>query len=443
MKSRILVPDKIITADKQDNILTHHAVEIAEGKIRRIFPFVKEEVSSEEITYLNDMVMIPGFIQTHVHLCQTLFRGLADDLQLIDWLQYRIFPYENAHSKSSLRASVRLGIYELFRTGTTTIMDMGTLRHQEVIFEELISSGIRAFAGKCMMDRNILFPEFKSSTEDELKYTKELAGEYHDKTDLIKYGFAPRFVITCSEALLKETSEMMKDYGGSLFHTHASENKNECSTVREMFGCDNVEYFDRIGVLGEQTVLAHCVHLNENEKDILAKNNVSVAHCPSSNLKLGSGFAPIPELMKRGIKVSLGADGAPCNNNLSMFNEMRLASLIHKPVYGSDTMDARTIFRMATIGGAEALGISAETGSIEEGKNADIVLMDMNRYSNTFSGENDSLYSDIVYSSASEQVKYVMINGNWVVEDGKFNRFEEGKLISDGRNELKDLMRRI
>jgi 5-methylthioadenosine/S-adenosylhomocysteine deaminase len=171
MKNKILVPEVIITADKQDTILRNHAVEVSQGKIKRIFPFVDDDSKREDVEYLHNLVMVPGFIQTHVHLCQTLFRGLADDMELLDWLQYRIFPYENAHNADSLRASVRIGLFELLKSGTTTILDMGTLRHQEVIFDELISSGIRAFAGKCMMDRNELFPSFKSTTEDELNYT--------------------------------------------------------------------------------------------------------------------------------------------------------------------------------------------------------------------------------------------------------------------------------
>jgi 5-methylthioadenosine/S-adenosylhomocysteine deaminase len=443
MESKILVPERIITADKMENILMNHAVEISGGKIKRVFPFVKDNIRMEGVTYFDNLVMIPGFIQTHTHLCQTLFRGLADDLELLDWLQFRIFPYENAHNKNSLRASARLGINELLKSGTTTIMDMGTLHHQEVIFEELISSGISGFAGKCMMDSNDLMPEFKSSTGEELKNTHQLAKEFHNKTERIKYGFAPRFVLTSTEELLKETSEMMKDFEGSLYHTHSSENKSECTTVRNMFGCENVEYFEKIGVLNENTVLAHCVHLNDNEKDLLAKRKVSVAHCPSSNLKLGSGYAPIPELQKKGIKISLGTDGAPCNNTLSMFSEMRLASLIQKPFYGPTTLNAQTVFRMATIEGARALGIGDKTGSIEAGKYADFVLLDLNKSNQSLSEDDEKFYSDIVYSAGTDSVKHVMVNGEWLVKDGKVSRYHDNDLINDGKKELRELLRRI
>jgi 5-methylthioadenosine/S-adenosylhomocysteine deaminase len=441
-KTKIIVAGKIITSDAQDSILNNHAVEIYGGRITGIFPFNPDLVKDEEIYNFENLVMVPGFIQTHIHLCQTLFRGLADDLQLLDWLQFKIFPYENAHNKNSLRASARLGIYELLKSGTTTFMDMGTLRHQEVIFDELLNSGMRAFAGKCMMDKNDLLPEFSSSTKDELKNTYDLACEYHNKDEKIKYGFAPRFVLTSTEELLKETFQMMKDFEGSIYHTHSSENLNECGIVRDQFGCDNVEYFDKIGVLGKRTVLAHCVHVNDNEKELLSKRNVNVSHCPSSNLKLGSGFASVPEFIKRGINVSLGSDGAPCNNNLNIFNEMKLASLIQKPFHGADVMDAKTIFKMSNINGAKALSISDKTGSIEEGKYADLVLLDLEKYRNSLLKE-DNIYSDIVYTAGPDSVRHVMIGGEWTLRDGAVNNMNESELLNNGKRELLSLLRRV
>ncbi|MDP3831775.1 MAG: amidohydrolase family protein, partial [Ignavibacteriaceae bacterium] len=184
-KRQLIIPSKIVTVNSKDEILTDYAVEI-EGKVISKIVNVKEIdllTYDGEIIRVDDKVLIPGFIQTHIHLCQTLFRGLADDLQLLDWLQQRIFPYENAHSEKSLLASVKLGINELINGGTTTLLDMGTLRHQHVIFDELISSGIRAFAGKCMMDENDLLPSFKNNTKAALKETLALAKEYHNKAE--------------------------------------------------------------------------------------------------------------------------------------------------------------------------------------------------------------------------------------------------------------------
>ncbi len=329
----IIVPKNIVTVDGKDRILKNHFVEIENGKIISIKQNDEKYFSKnkQRVFRFDDLTLIPGFVQTHIHLCQTLFRGLADDLELLDWLQLRIFPYENAHNKNSLLSSVRLGINELLLSGTTTLLDMGTLRHQEVIFEELQSSGIRAIAGKCLIDENDLFPAFKSDTKSELDEIYQLARTYHNTSNgKIKYGFAPRFVLSSSEKLLKESFEMKKNFPGSLFHTHSSENKHEIAEVKRRHKKENIEYFDSIGVIDDHSVLAHCIHVNDKETNLLKKNNVRVSHCPSSNLKLGSGIANIPKYLQKGISVSLGADGAPCNNNLSVFNEMRLACIDSK-----------------------------------------------------------------------------------------------------------------
>ena len=196
----IIVPKYIVTVDGKDRILKNHFVEIKNSKIISIKN--NDEIyfskNKQRVFRFDDLTLIPGFVQTHIHLCQTLFRGLADDLELLDWLQLKIFPYENAHNKNSLLAAVRLGINELLLSGTTTLLDMGTLRNQEVIFEELQNSGMRAVAGKCLIDENDLFPEFKSNTKSELDEIYQLAKAYHNTSmGKIKYGFAPRFVLSC------------------------------------------------------------------------------------------------------------------------------------------------------------------------------------------------------------------------------------------------------
>ncbi len=443
---KIIIPKRIVTVDKNDLILSNTAVEIIDNRITSFIQPEKINRQSYEgkIYDYPDLTLIPGFVQTHVHLCQTLFRGLADDLQLLDWLQKKIFPFENAHDKNSLKISIKLGINELLLGGTTTLLDMGTLRHQEVVFEEMISSGIRGYSGKCLIDENELFPSFKSSTENELKYINELANEFHNAEDgRIRYGFAPRFVLSCSEELLKETKSMMNDFPGSVYHTHSSENKNEIAEVRKKYSKENIEYFDSIDVLDDHTVLAHCIHLNENEKQILKNRNVKVAHCPSANLKLGSGIANIPDYIERGISVSIGADGPPCNNNLSVFTEMRLAALIQKPIHGPEAMDAKTVFKLATIEGAKALHLENEVGSIEIGKKADLVLIDLNSYVNSVLDNDEQVYSNLVYSSGTNNVRSVIIDGKWVVTNGESLIYNKNKLREDSINELKDLLKRM
>jgi cytosine/adenosine deaminase-related metal-dependent hydrolase len=443
---KIIIPKRIVTVDRDDFILSNTAVEIIDNRITSFIPVGKINRQGYEgkIYEYPELTLIPGFIQTHVHLCQTLFRGLADDLQLLDWLQKKIFPFENAHDKNSLKISTKLGINELLLGGTTTLLDMGTLRHQEVVFEEMISSGIRGYSGKCLIDENELYPSFKSSTENELKYMNELANEFHNVEEgRIRYGFAPRFVLSCSEELLKATKSMMNDFPGSVYHSHSSENKNEIAEVRKKYNKENIEYFYSINVLDDHTVLAHCIHLNENEKQILKNKNVKVAHCPSANLKLGSGIANIPDYIKRGISVSIGADGPPCNNNLSVFTEMRLAALIQKPIHGPEAMDAKKIFKLATIEGAKALHLENEVGSIEIGKKADLVLIDLNTHLNSVLDNDEQVYSNLVYSSGTSNVRSVMIDGKWVVMNGESLIYEQNELREDSINELKKLLKRI
>lgn len=441
----LIIPKEIVTVDDQNRILKNHAVEISDAKIVAIHDLnnFSLEKFDGEIFNLPELTLIPGFIQTHIHLCQTLFRGLADDLELLDWLQLKIFPYENAHNKESLRASVRAGILELQSGGTTTILDMGTLNYQEVVFEELINSGMRAFAGKCMIDQNDLFPQFKSTTKDEIEDTYQLAQSFHNTSGgMIRYGFAPRFILSCSDELLRETSEMQKDFPGSIYHTHASENKNEIAEIKNRYGQENIEHFNSIGILNDHTVLAHGIHVNENEIQSLKKADVRISHCPSSNLKLGSGIANIPRYLKEGISVSLGADGAPCNNNLSAFTEMRLASLIQKPVHGPKVMDALTVFRLATIEGARALHIDNETGSIEAGKKADLVLLDLNEVEMPYT-DDSNVYSKIVYSASVKNVHSVMINGKWVVKEKSSAIYDNKEVIHSAKSELKNLLNRV
>jgi len=445
MAKKLIIPKKIVCADLQSNVLTNTALEITDEKISSFIPTDKVNKNNyDEVYDASNLILIPGFIQAHVHLSQTLFRGLAEDLPLLDWLRLKIFPYENVHNKNSLKISAQLSINELLLGGTTTLLDMGTLRYGEVVLSEMISSGIRGFSGKCLIDRNDLYREFKSSTKDEIKDMLNLAKSFHNSQDgRIKYSFSPRFVLSCSEELLKETKEMMKDFPGSIYHTHSSESLMEIDEVRKKYHKENIEYFDSIGVLDDHTVLAHCVHTSDNERKVLKDTNTRIAHCPLANLKLGSGIAPIPQYLKEGISVTFGADGAPCNNNLSMFTEMRLASLIQKPTHGAGVLDAKTIFSMATIEGAKALHLQDEVGSIEIGKKADLVLIDLDSYSNSYSDSDDSIYSDIVFSSTSENVKSVMINGKWVVKDRESLVYDQQELIESGKEQLKELLKRV
>ncbi|MEK7263436.1 MAG: amidohydrolase family protein [Bacteroidota bacterium] len=259
----------------------------------------------------------------------------------------------------------------------------------------------------------------------------------------VKYAAAPRFVLSCSEKLLRETSELVQSFDGMLLHTHASENKNEIAEVKKMYDKDNIAALHSFGALSEKTVLAHCVHLNSKEISLLQKTKTNIAHCPSSNLKLASGIANTLLYKQSGINVSLGADGAPCNNNLSVFQEMRFAALLQKPLHGATALDAKTVFEMATVNGAKALGLSDEIGSLETGRKADIVLLDLNNVWNPVESYAENLYSTIVYSATAENIHSVMIDGRWVVRNKELIALDEKKILETAKRELKKLMERV
>ncbi|MBS4027234.1 MAG: 5'-deoxyadenosine deaminase [Ignavibacteriales bacterium] len=432
----------IVTMNARRDVLSDCAILIEENRIKNISLRKHFKNYSGKIIEAKHLVAIPGFIQTHLHLCQTLFRGLADDLQLLDWLLKKIMPFEFAHNEKSMHASAMLGIAELIRGGTTTILDMGSISHEEEIIRAIGESGLRAYVGKAMMDRNDLFPKLKESRSDALNSTRKLAEEFHNSfNERVKYAAAPRFVLSCSEKLLRDVGELVASFDGMLMHTHASENKHEIATVRQMYGKENIEVLNALGLLSEKSVLAHCIHLNEKEISLLKKTKANVAHCPSSNLKLASGIANIPKYLNNGINVSLGADGAPCNNNLNQFQEMKLAALIQKPLHGSTSMPAEQVFELATINGAKALSLEKEIGSLEVGKKADLVLLNLNNVWNG-SANFSSYYSNIVYSATSENVDSVMIDGKWILRNREFATLDEEKIVDNGKQELQKLLNR-
>jgi 5-methylthioadenosine/S-adenosylhomocysteine deaminase len=447
MATTLIRPHSILTMDPHDTMIQGGAILVDGETITRLF--MAEELAAEHpqadaVVDASALVALPGFIQTHVHLCQTLFRGLAEDVELLDWLQSRIFPFEAAHSAGSMYASARIGIAELIRGGTTTIMDMGSVHHEEEVVRALTESGMRAFVGKAMMDINTMHPPLKEPTKEALASTLRQAKLWHGSANgRIRYAVAPRFILSCTDELLREAHAMTADFSGMLFHTHASENRHELEAVRTRCGMDNVAYFDHIGILHRNTCLAHCIWLNEQEIVAMQERDACVLHCPSSNLKLGSGIADVPRYMSEGIRVSLGADGAPCNNRLDMFTEMHLAALVQKPGYGPRAMPARTVLRLATAGGAAALGIENETGSLVAGRKADIVLLDLQRpWSAPMTDAYDALASTIVHSCTPGNVDSVMIDGQWVLRHGEHCTCDSGKALADATTELRSLLQR-
>src|SRR6267378_1651812 len=371
---------------------------------------------TEKVVDCTGLVVIPGLVQAHIHLCQTLFRGLADDLSLEAWLAQRIWPLEAAHTEASIHASAMLGAAELLLGGTTAILDMETVRNTSAAFEALASIGIRATAGKCLMDSSTNPAALRESTDTALSESADLCAKWHGAAGgRLRYCFAPRYAPSCTGPLLRAVSDLAERAGATI-HTHAAETPLELDMVRRETGHDEIAYLDSVGISGPRAALAHCVWVDKDDIAVLARQQTNVVHCPSSNLKLGSGIAPIPEMLAAGCRVRIGADGAPCNNGLDAFAEMRLAALIQKPRLGPDALPAAQVLELATLGGARALGLEAEIGSIEVGKCADLIVLDLE--GPHAQPEGADLVSRIVYSARAADVRHVIVNGRIVVRDG-------------------------
>ena len=381
--------------------------------------------------------VIPGFIQTHIHLCQTIFRGAADDLALIDWLKQRVWPMEAAHTPTSITASARLGIAELIKGGTTCALTMETVNHTREVFKVVEETGFRATVGKCMMDKGDEVPRaLQEQTATSIEESLALLDEWHGKAGgRIRYCFAPRFAISCTRELLEKVGALARARG-VMVHTHASENRTECELVQQESGLRNITYLDSVGLTGRHVALAHCVHLNNEEIKILKTTSTNVVHCPSSNLKLGSGIAPIVTLLEEGVSISLGADGAACNNRLDMFTEMRTAALLQKALHGPEVLPAGRVLRMATIDGARAMGLDSEVGSLEIGKRADIAVVRLDRLHVT---PVTDVVSALVYSADSDDVETVIIDGEFVMRDRTLLTIDESRTIADARVEAEKL----
>lgn len=387
-------------------------------------------------------LVLPGLVHGHLHACQTLFRNRADGLELLDWLQQRIWPMEAAHDRASMRASADLTFVELLKSGATALLDMGTVRHYQAVFESARDCGIRLTGGKAMMDAPDTPAGLKEGTAQSVEESLALLKRWHGAEDgRLRYAFCPRFVLSCTEPLLKQVAALATAWNARI-HTHASENRTECELVRQRTGLDNVAYFHSLKLSGPHVTLAHGVWLSEEERRLLAQSGTVVCHCPSSNLKLASGIAQVPELLARGVHVCLGADGAPCTNNLDLFLEMRLAALLNKPRLGPLTLPAMQVLEMATLGGARGLGLEHEIGSIEVGKRADLIVVDLSGAAHATPGGEDPV-ARLVYSGKGEDVRHTVVDGRLLMKDRKLLTLDEEEVLSRARKHAQRVARAI
>lgn len=403
----------VVTCDPQHSVVVGD-VAIAGRDIVAVGPDAAQKLDGPaRVVDAAGCAVMPGLVQTHIHLVQTLFRGMADDVPLLAWLRRYIWPLEAAHDEQSLRTSAELGLVELLRGGTTSILDMGTVHGHDVVLDACVRSGMRARSGKAMMDRGDGVPAgLRETTRDSLRESERMARAWAGAGDgRVGYAYCPRFILSCTEGLLREGARAARHLG-ALVHTHAAEQAEEREAVRQLMGGDDIALLASFGIAGHGAVLAHGVQVTDEEIARLAAEGTGIAHCPSSNLKLGSGIARVHAMREAGVRVGLGADGAPCNNNLDGWCEMRLAALLAKVRSGTETLPAREVIRMATIDGARVLGLDAITGSIEVGKRADVIVVALDA---PHVAPAIDLMSTLVYACQSRDVLHVFVDGRQVV----------------------------
>ncbi len=436
MSSVVLRGGTVVTMNATRDVVRGDLL-LEDGRIAKIAERI-DAPRGATVVDADGAIVLPGLVQAHVHLCQALFRGMADDLPLIAWLRERIWPFEAAHTEKSLYASARLGLAEMLRAGTTTILDMGTVRHQDAVFDAMKWSKIRGFSGKAMMDSGEKIPKgLRETTRESLRESEALSDRWHGASNgKLGYAFAPRFILSCSEKLLRETAELAASRD-AIVHTHAAEHAEERELVRAALGKDDIAALESFGIAGPRAVLAHGVRLRPAEMRRMAKKGTRVVHCPSANLKLASGIADVVAMRAAGLVVAIGADGAPCNNRMDPWTEIRSAALLAKAKReDAAALPAMEALALATIDGARALGLDAEVGSLEVGKRADVIVVRRDALAMTPLADP---VSSLVYAATPADVSDVFVEGEAVVRDGKLTIGDEAEIVARAREEAQKL----
>ena len=438
MASLLIRGGTVVTMNDQFDILDGD-VSIRDGRIAAIASHIAEP--HDAVVEARGGYILPGLIQTHIHLCQTLFRGYADDLPLMEWLRTRVWPMEAAHTPDTLRAAARLAAAELLTSGTTTVLTMETVHDTDVVFEAVAASGLRATIGKCMMDFDAHVPtrlreQTRASIDESVAIRRRWDGAASGR---LRAAFAPRFAVSCSRELLEAVASLSAA-DGALVHTHASESRDEVAIVQQMSGCrSNIEYLASVHLASPRLCAAHCVWVDDRDQQLLAERDIKVMHCPGSNLKLGSGIAPVPEMRARGITVSLGADGAACNNRLDMFEEMRLAAVLQAMRRQPGVLPARDVLWMATRAGARTLGLEHEIGSLEPGRKADVIVVERDR---PHLAPGPDPYSTLVYATRGSDVRTTIVDGELLVDDFAPLRVDRAEVSRAARDAARTLVAR-
>lgn len=414
MQTELLIhADWVLPVDASDATLAQHSLAVADGRIAALLPRAEADAQIQAARTLDlaGHALMPGLINAHTHSPMSLLRGLADDLPLMTWLHEHIWPAEGRWVDAEFVADgTRLALLEMLRGGITCFNDM--YFHAEVTARVCAEAGMRVLAGMIVVD----FPtRYADDADDYLRRGLELYDRWRDHP-LVRPAFAPHSTYAVSEAPLTRVRTLADELEVPV-HIHLHETRDEVQQVLRAHGERPIARLDRLGLLGPQLVAVHMTQLEPTEIGRLAETGTHVVHCPESNLKLASGFCPVAALMDAGVNVALGTDGAASNNDLNMLGEMRTAALLAKGVSGrASAVPAEQALRMATWNGAKALGLEDETGSLETGKAADIVAVDLG------DPHTQPMYhpcSQLVYAASSHQVRHVWIRGRQVLRDGE------------------------
>jgi 5-methylthioadenosine/S-adenosylhomocysteine deaminase len=414
----------ILTMDAKNSILENGFIAIRGDGISHMGTGDISSIKAAKIIDAKGGLVLPGLVNGHTHAAMTLFRGLADDLPLMQWLENYIFPAERKMDAEFVYTGTQLALAEMILSGTTTFCDM-------YLFEEEVATaakkaGVRCLAGEVLYD----FPSPNyGSVENGLAYTESLIQKWRNDP-IVSIAVEPHSLFTCSPELLTASNELASKHGVPLI-IHVAETLNEVLEIKKKYAKTPIEHLESLGLLGPHLTADHCVHLEPSDIETMAEHGVKVVHNPESNMKLASGIAPVPELIKQGVTVGLGTDGCASNNNLDLFSEMDTAAKLHK-VHAMDptVVDAVSVLRMATIEGARALGLQDITGSLEAGKKADVIVIDTQKPHLT---PVYNAVSTLVYAASGNDVTHSVINGKLVMEDRNLLTLDLDEIIARSR----------
>jgi 5-methylthioadenosine/S-adenosylhomocysteine deaminase len=425
----------VVTMDGSSRVVDNGAVAIRQDRIVAVGASAEISAKYSATRTINaaGKVVMPGLINTHTHVPMVLFRGIADDLVLMEWLQKYIFPAEAKNvDEQFVRWGTKLGCLEMIQGGTTTYVDM--YYFEDAVADETARAGMRAVLGETLID----FPAPDNKTwEGGMTYVEKFAGKWKGNP-LIIPAIAPHAPYTVSTDHLKQAHSFSERTGLPLV-IHIAEDQAEVKTIQERYGASSVAYLERIGVLDQRVIGAHMVWPTEEDIKTLARRSVGVAHCPQSNMKIAAGAAPVPRMLRAGVAVGLGTDGAASNNDLNLWEEIDTAAKLHKLISKHATViNAREALEMATIRGARAIHLDKEIGSLEAGKRADVIIVDAISAHQT---PLYNVYSQLAYTTKASDVETVIINGRVVMQNRRVLTIDE-RLVRDKAVEYRDRIRK-